>query len=67
MACCARLRTRWQGLAIRPPSRNWISFTVNSEKSASKLRRDLKGGSLFEARPFRELVVLAGLLARKQN
>ncbi|HXN86399.1 MAG TPA: hypothetical protein VN867_10015 [Candidatus Binataceae bacterium] len=40
---------------------------MNSEKSASKLRRDLKGGSLFEARPFRELVVLAGLLARKQN
>jgi hypothetical protein len=35
------------------------------KRSASKLRRDLKGGSLFEARSFRELVVLAGISSSK--
>jgi hypothetical protein len=34
-------------------------------KAAYKLRRDLKGGSLFEARPFRDLVVLAGIASSK--
>jgi hypothetical protein len=35
------------------------------KRSAFKLRKDLKGGSLFEARPFRELVVLAGISSSK--
>lgn len=56
----ALVRTR------NPPSFGQLEQLYRELKTAAaKLRRDLEGGSLFEARPFRELVVLAGIASSK--
>ena len=36
------------------------------QKAADKLKHDLRGGSLFEAAPFKDLAILAGLSARRR-
>ncbi|MHB8380993.1 MAG: hypothetical protein ACYDC3_01450 [Candidatus Binataceae bacterium] len=39
---------------------------IDLQAGAHKIKTDLRGGSLFEANPFRELVFLAGKFAREQ-
>jgi hypothetical protein len=36
------------------------------KEAAHKLKQDLRGGSLFEAAPFKDLVILAGMSARQR-
>ena len=57
----ARVRTRH-----RPTVKQLAAIYQDLKKAALKTKRDLQTSSLFEARPFAELVVAAGLIAKER-
>jgi hypothetical protein len=53
--------------AKNPPTLSELSAIYEDlTKAARAIKSELDGGSLFEARPFKELVILAGMSARER-